>query len=117
MIGTNHPARVDPAPIRKPNIHQDDLWLQSRGFSHSRGHSAGLTDDLKCPGFSEQGSQTNTKDFVIVYQQEPNWFRLRLWLHHAPGARSQMIRVPWPESDMTSRRPPSALARFSIFLS
>src|SRR5262249_9189657 len=83
MIGTNRTTRVDPAPIRKPDVHQYGLRLQSGGFNHSGGHGAGFTDDLKRSSFSEQRSQANTKDLVIVHQQEPDWFGLRSRLHHA----------------------------------
>jgi hypothetical protein len=72
MMGTNRTACIDPAPIRKPDVHQYDLRLQSRCFYDSSGHSAGFADDLKCSSFSEQCPQTNTKDLVIVHQQEPD---------------------------------------------
>jgi hypothetical protein len=83
MGGANSATSFDPAAIRKPDVHQYDLRLQSRCIRDGSGHGAGLADDLESSSFGEQRPQTYAKDFVIVHQQKPDRFGLRSQRHSA----------------------------------
>jgi hypothetical protein len=68
MSGSNRAARVDSASVRKSDVHQNDVRLQSHCLFDCRGHGTGLTDDLEISRFREQCPEPDTKDFVIVHQ-------------------------------------------------
>jgi hypothetical protein len=77
MSGSNRAARVDAAPVRKSDVHQDDIRLECQCLGHSRCHGTGFTDYLEVSGFREQSPQTDAKDFVIIHQEDLDGLHIR----------------------------------------
>jgi hypothetical protein len=70
-LGKNFAARIDPAAVAKPNIHQHHIGLRPNGLVHCRFRGGRFGHHFVSLGMLEQRAQSDTDDLVIVYKQYP----------------------------------------------
>jgi hypothetical protein len=59
-------TRFNPAAVRKPDIHQNHVRLQTRCLGHRAGHGSSLAGHVEAACFSEECPQAQPKHLVIV---------------------------------------------------